>query len=243
MTKPTFGSLFAGIGGFDLGLERAGWECRWQVEIDDFCNRVLEKHWPHVKRYRDIRELREGDLEPVDLVCGGFPCQDLSCAGKRAGLDGQRSSLWFEMLRVIRMVRPRYVLVENVAGLFDGGLLRVLRGLAESGYDAGWRPLRAADFGAWHARERVFVLANANGERLPESWFSGPDASDYAPEAFGEADRLVDAVRRNALPFLCGRHDGFRGGLDETHKRLAAIGNAVVPQVAEWIGERILEAR
>ncbi len=101
-----FGSLFAGIGGFDLGLERAGMECRWQVEIDDYATKVLEKHWPDVKRYRDIRDVN--DLEWVDLICGGFPCQDISYAGKGAGIEGARSGLWSEYARIIRLVRPRF---------------------------------------------------------------------------------------------------------------------------------------
>src|SRR5215510_9060927 len=113
----TFGSLFAGIGGIDLGLERAGMECRWQVEIDPFCRQILAKHWPEVKRYDDIRKLAASDLEPVDLMAGGFPCQDLSQAGKRAGIEGTRSGLWFEFARLVRGLRPRYVLIENVPGL------------------------------------------------------------------------------------------------------------------------------
>ena len=92
----TFGSLFAGIGGLDLGLERAGMECRWQIEIDAFCVRVLTRRWPEIKRYGDIRTITGDELERVDLMCGGFPCQDLSQAGKRAGIEGARSGLWFE---------------------------------------------------------------------------------------------------------------------------------------------------
>ena len=98
-----FGSLFAGIGGFDLGLERAGMECVWQVEIDDFCNRVLEKHWPHVKRYRDVHDVGEHNLERVDLICGGFPCQDISNSGSKRGINGERSGLW----EGVRPVLPR----------------------------------------------------------------------------------------------------------------------------------------
>jgi DNA (cytosine-5)-methyltransferase 1 len=149
----TFGSLFAGIGGMDLGLERAGMVCRWQVEIDDYCRRVLAKHWPDVPKYGDIREVTGGELERVDLICGGFPCQDISNAGKRAGIDGERSGLWSEYIRLVRVLRPRYVLVENVAALLGRGIDRVLGDLAASGYDAEWDCIPAAAVGAPHLRE------------------------------------------------------------------------------------------
>src|ERR1039457_217076 len=104
----TFGSLFAGIGGMDLGLERAGMECRWQIEIDPFCTKVLEKHWPKVKRYGDITKLNGSELESVDLICGGFPCQDVSLAGLRKGIgSGTRSGLYADMLRIVSVLRPR----------------------------------------------------------------------------------------------------------------------------------------
>src|SRR6185312_32662 len=107
----TVGSLFAGIGGFDLGFERAGFEIKWQVEIDPFCRAVLAKHWPDVRRYEDVRTVG-AELERVDVVCGGFPCQDISFAGDGAGLDGERSGLWREFSRLIGELRPRYVVVE-----------------------------------------------------------------------------------------------------------------------------------
>src|SRR4051812_10602658 len=129
--KPlTFGSLFAGIGGIDLGLERAGMQCKWQVEINDYATRVLAKHWPDVHRERDVRACGAHNLTTVDLICGGFPCQDISYAGKGAGLAGRRSGLWFEYARIIRELEPRYVLVENVAALLDRGMGDVLGSLA-----------------------------------------------------------------------------------------------------------------
>ena len=162
MLSMTFGSLFSGIGGMDLGLERAGLECRWQVEIDPFCRKVLEKHWPTVKRYGDIKGVDGGELERVDLLAGGFPCQDLSYAGKRAGIEGSRSGLWFEFARLIGELRPRYVLIENVPGLlvYDG-LRRVIGELARLGYVGCWRCLRASEFGASHLRKRVFIVAHS----------------------------------------------------------------------------------
>jgi len=169
----TFGSLFAGIGGLDLGLERAGMICKWQVEIDAYCLKVLEKHWPNVKRYGDVRECGRHNLEPVDLICGGFPCQDVSYAGKRKGLkEGTRTGLWYEFARIIREIRPQWVLAENVPGLLSvdsgRGMGTVLRDLAESGYDAEWDCIPAAVFGAPHFRYRVFIVAHTDCRRWPQ---------------------------------------------------------------------------
>ena len=150
----TVGSLFSGVGGLDLGLEWAGFEVRWQVEIDAFARRVLEKHWPGVPKYADIRSLTGTELEPVDLICGGFPCVDLSQAGKRRGLtndDGSatRSGLWFEFARLVGELRPRFVIAENVPGILTmpGAMGRVIGDLARLGYVGCWRCLRASDFG------------------------------------------------------------------------------------------------
>ncbi len=152
---PTFGSLFAGIGGIDLGLERAGWECRWQVEYDPFCQHVLAHHWPDVPRYGDIRAVDWSMVEPVDLIAGGFPCQPFSNAGKRRGKDDERW-LWPEFFRCVRALRPRFVLVENVPGFLQphGGLGELLGDLASFGYDAEWDCIPAAAVGAPHRRDR-----------------------------------------------------------------------------------------
>lgn len=132
----TFISLFAGIGGIDLGLERAGMRCVAQVEIDDYATRVLAKHWPTVRRLRDVRSAGAHNLPRADVIAGGFPCQDISNAGRRAGIGGERSGLWAEYARIVRELRPRYVLVENVAALLSRGVDRVLGDLAALGYDA-----------------------------------------------------------------------------------------------------------
>jgi len=154
------GSLFSGIGGLELGLEWAGLgPVAWQCEADAACRSVLRARWPGTTIYNDVREVRGAEVQPVDIICGGFPCQDVSLAGKGAGLDGARSGLWFEYGRIVREVRPRFVVVENVAALVVRGLDRVLGDLAESGYDALWFPLRASDVGAPHRRERVFIVA------------------------------------------------------------------------------------
>ena len=158
------GSLFSGIGGFDLGLERAGFRTSWFCEQDEFCQHVLAKHWPGVPCYPDITELRGADVESVDVLCGGFPCQDLSVAGKGAGLDGARSGLWSEYARLIGELQPRYVIVENVSALLARGMGRVLGDLAALGYDAEWDCIPASAVGAPHRRDRVWLVAYPNGD-------------------------------------------------------------------------------
>jgi DNA (cytosine-5)-methyltransferase 1 len=225
----TFGSLFTGIGGMDLGLERAGMECRWQVEIDPFCQKVLAKHWPNVPKYGDIREVTGIELSTVDVIAGGFPCQDVSHAGKRKGIDGERSGLWSEFRRIICLLRPRFVLVENVTGLLDRGMGRVLGDLAELGFDAEWTVLSACRFGAPHPRERVFILAYPQGfgsgqlRRLQCTKESAPKRDLHWAQPEPPCERVAYGIP------------------DRLHK-LTALGNAVVPQVAEWIGRRIIEA-
>jgi len=187
----TFGSLFAGIGGFDLGFERAGMRCEWQVEIDPYANRVLEKHWPNVRRWGDIKTFPpDAECEPestkcgtvsgadaefkgtgeewrVNVICGGFPCQDISYAGMGAGLAGERSGLFYEAIRVIREVGPRIVVLENVAALLTRGIDDVLGTLASIGFDAEWHCIPAAAVGAPHIRDRVFILGYANEQSEP----------------------------------------------------------------------------
>lgn len=162
-----YGSLFSGIGGTDLGLERAGLECAWQVELDPWRRYFLELHFPGVPKYEDVRKVGT-ELASVDLIVGGFPCQDVSQAGTRTeGIRGSRSGLWTEMARVVALLRPEYVLVENVTGLSSQGIDVVLGSLAASGYDAQWTCLGAAHFGAPHLRRRVFILANRPGSPNP----------------------------------------------------------------------------
>ena len=234
----TVGSLFSGIGGLDLGFERAGFAIRWQVEIDPFCRAVLEKHWPDVTRFFDVRKLRRPPT--VDVLCGGFPCQDISFAGFGAGLDGARSGLWADMCRIICEIRPRYVVVENVAALYQRGLGRVLGDLAGIGFDAEWGSLSACSMGQTHMRQRVFIVAYADGEygraRLRDSLTR---AFRPLQEVNGFACARARARARLADPSaLYGGADGISNGLDRNH----AIGNAVDPAVAQWIAERIKDA-
>lgn len=222
------GSLFSGIGAIELGLERAGMETVWQVEIDDFARSVLATHWPGVRRYGDIRQLSPASLEPVDLIAGGFPCTDISVLGPRTGLAGKHSGLWAYFAAIVRHLRPRFVLVENVTELYKRGMAEVLADLSAGGYDAEWECVPAAALGAAHLRARVWLLAYPRGfgERLPEgSVFAGRlgslDRSGWPPEP--ELDRVAD---------------GSADDLDR--RRRFALGNSAVPQISEFIGRRLM---
>lgn len=162
-------SLFAGIGGFDLGFELAGFQTVAQVENDDYCNKILEHHFPQAKRYGDIREVTgeqiTRDCGAIDIICGGFPCQDISSAGKGAGLEGERSGLWWEMHRLINELRPTWVVIENVAALRARGLDRVVAALEEMGRQVWCFGIPAAAVGAPHERKRIAILAYLPSER------------------------------------------------------------------------------
>ncbi len=236
-----FGSLFSGVGGMDLGLERAGWRCAWQVEIDSYARAVLARHWPDVPRHDDVRTFPPDDGTDwgVDLIAGGFPCQDISSAGKRAGLGGERSGLWNEFKRILRVLRPRFALIENVSALTFHGMGSVLADLASLGFDAEWSMLPACAMGAPHTRERLFIIAHTD-QVMGASWFRFQQKHGPQESLQGEHDRAclrnrgewLDTVRRNG-----GGHDGLPDRVD----RVSGLGNAVVPQVAEWIGRRLME--
>ena len=183
----TVGSLFSGIGGLDLGLERAGMDVKWQVEKDPYCVTVLERHWPDVKRYGDIKELDPHDLEAVDVVAGGFPCQPVSTAGKRKAQADPRW-LWPDFARVLRHLRPRYAVLENVPGLFTAGFSDVLTDLHDLGFDAEWSVVSACGVGAPHLRERLFLVAYTAGEGLEGLFDTELHSRDgAAPDAGGGA--------------------------------------------------------
>ena len=165
--------LFSGIGGFSLGLERAGMKTVAFCEIEEYPRKVLKKHWPDVPIYTDVRTLTKEQLDndgiTVDVICGGFPCQDLSVAGKKAGFDGDRSSLYREMLRLVSECRPRYAIFENVTGLLTGEsgrwFAQFLYDLAEIGFDAEWHCISASAIGAHHHRDRIWIIAYPNLQR------------------------------------------------------------------------------
>ena len=157
----TVGSLFSGIGGFDLGLERSGMKVIWQSEIDPFACKVLKKHWPDVPNLGDINKIDWTNIERPDVICGGYPCQPFSQAGKRGGNTDPRH-LWPAMFNAICLLRPRYALMENVRGHLSMGFDQVLGDLAGIGFDAEWQVIPAAAVGAPHKRDRVFIVAYPN---------------------------------------------------------------------------------
>jgi len=154
----TVGSLFSGIGGLDLGLERAGMRVIWQSEIDPYASRVLKKHWPEVPNYGDIKKIQWGDVVRPNVICGGYPCQPFSNAGRRNGTDDPRH-LWPWVRTAISELRPDYAILENVRGHLSLGGLSVIGELADIGYDAEWRIVSAASVGANHRRDRLFIVA------------------------------------------------------------------------------------
>ncbi len=227
--------LFSGIGGFSLGLERSGgFETIAFCEINKFCQKVLKKHWPKVPVFDDVTELKGEQVGTVDIICGGFPCQDLSTNGQGAGVSGERSGLWREMARLASELRPKYIIMENVANLLAHGYGDILAALASIGYDAEWHCIPAAAVGAPHLRDRIWIIANAQGE-----------PGLYESNSWKTAHRLPDntfdwASRGWITPktAICRMDDGVPGRVDRT----CALGNAVVPQIPEMIGNAILVA-
>ena len=226
------GSLFSGIGGLELGLERAGFgPVAWQVEIDPFPRAVLEKHWPNAVRHEDVKAVGAHNLSPVDVICGGFPCQDISLAGRGAGLSGERSGLWFEYLRIVRELQPALVIIENVAALRKRGLPTVLAGLEDAGYRSTVLDIAASDVGAPHRRKRIFIVAErvadaASGARFGRA--SGHEGhAAFGGEGVADADsgrrvsrvadddaREPDAQGGGELADACGRRLEGRGERD-----------------------------
>jgi len=322
MIPMTIGSLFSGIGGLELGLERAGLgPVLWQVETDPFCRRVLARHWPHAERFENVEDVGAHNLARVDLICGGFPCTDISLAGKGRGLAGPRSGLFFELARIVGDLRPRFVVLENVSAILVRGMGDVLGTLSALGYDAWWDCIPAAGVGAPHRRDRIFVvawrvpdaerngvrhepergegaaqatdrghavaldvgapLADADGTQRQGSRRSSPKVRSRESSVLANADggrletqRLpsVTGERRErgergdefdgrdvphwppapddvhawgrlpaeAQPAICRVAHGVPRGVDR--RRLKALGNAVVPAVAEIIGHAVVEA-
>lgn len=209
-------------------------QCRWQVEIDPWCRRVLAKQWPAVRRWGDVRTWPQHDTEPVDLICGGFPCQDISNAGKRKGITGERSGLWKEFARILRVVRPRYALIENVSAILGRGMDTVLCDLAKIGFDAEWQTVRTG-LHLGHQRSRVFVVAYSDGSRLEGTRKCCAAASATRCESI--------FTYAASLPGSQPASDVVRSvhGIPRRVDRIRGLGNAVVPQVAELIGRMILE--
>jgi len=233
MNKLRVLDLFSGIGGFSLGLEKSHFETVAFCEIDPYCRKVLAKHWPEIPIYEDVTKARFEEVGPVDMVTAGFPCQDISLAGQGAGLEGERSGLFWQILRTASVVGRPKLLLENVAALLDRGLCTVLGAMAQIGYDAEWHCIPACFVGAWTKRDRIWVYANPR-EKHVEGVGKGPifEQSDLSREPARIFERWPG---RSNLPQsrLAGTSDGLRNRLD-------AIGNTIVPQIPEMIGYAIL---
>lgn len=193
----TFGDLFSGIGGFRLGLERAGMQCKWSCEIDKWCRAVYRKHWPDSIIYEDISELHHP--QPVDLLCGGFPCQDLSVAGRRAGLSGARSGLFFEFVRLLEQIRPKWFLLENVPGFLSSrngaDFGNALAALDECGYGVSWRILDAQYFGLAQRRKRVWIVGHLGGSCPVEILFESQGVRGNTPKSGKTGEETSRSLR------------------------------------------------
>ena len=230
----TVGSLFSGIGGLDLGLERAGMRVAWQSEIDPYACKVLAKHWPEVPNHGNIKEIDWRRVEPVDVICGGYPCQPFSTTGKRRGEEDPRH-LWPWVGEAISELRPRYAILENVRGHLSLGGTTVIGELACIGYDAEWRVVSAASVGANHRRDRVIIVAYPSGQHLQKSQVLATQKWLLGEFRGSSAWRGSKHWETNQPP-MAGMDDGFSHWVD----RSRALGNAVVPQVAEVIGRLVV---
>ena len=244
MSKLRVLDLFSGIGGFSLGLERTGgFETVAFCEIEDFPRRVLAKHWPEVPCYHDVRELTADKLAAdgiaVDVICGGFPCQDISTAGHGAGLDGKRSGLWSEYSRLIGELRPKFVIVENVAALLGRGLDRVLGDVAAFGYDAEWHCIPASAVGAPHQRDRIWIVAHPKSIRHRSRGAIRDICEKNGRSGRTLLSKLAISGWWETEPSL----DRVANGLPHRVDRIKGLGNAVVPQIPELIGNAILATR
>jgi len=241
--------LFSGIGGFSLGLERAGMRTVAFCEIEPFCRRVLAKHWPGIPCYEDIRALTADRLKAdgiaADIICGGFPCQDIAAPGKGGGLDGEQSGLWREYARLVRELRPRYVIVENSPILLSRGLGHILGDLATVGYDAEWSVFSACRVGASHTRERLFIVAypDMDGRQASRSKGNGNDATILRRRIDpGYLQEIALAVSRDSGKAFAREPelDRVADGVPDRVDRLHGLGNSVIPQIPEIIGRAIM---
>ncbi len=229
--------IFSGIGGFSLGLERTGgFQTVAFCEIEPYCRAVLRKHWPGVPIFEDVTKLGAADVGPVDVICGGFPCQQTSTAaaihGRRKGLAGETSGLFSEILRLVRECHPKWCVVENPLGVetWAGEIARSLEG---AGYGVSKSEFSASDLGLPHSRRRLFFVANLDGARLE---IARPARSSKAQgQPWGT---ITGNFWRKAESGIWGMDDGLPGRMD----RLRSLGNAVVPQVVEVVGRAILKS-
>lgn len=197
--------LFSGIGGFSLGLERAGMETVAFCEIDKHCQKILRKHWPQVPIFDDITKLKAGDMPcEIDLICGGFPCQDISVAGQKKGFKDEsgrtRSGLWEEYKRLIKEIKPRYAIIENVANLRNLGLNQVIKDLWSIGYDCEWHIISARSIGACHLRERVWIIAYADSNRHKAGVFLSTKNKEESLRSFRSREERKTSASNANMP-------------------------------------------
>jgi len=234
----THGSLFSGIGGFDLGFQWANIKTLWDVEIEPYCQKVLRKNFPDTEIFSDVKKVRAQQLIPVDVISGGFPCQDISTAGNQLGLDGPRSGLWSELFRFVSRIRPRFAVIENVSNLARLGLDRVLTDLASIGYDAEWQCISARAVGANHIRERIWIVAypRENRSRL----LSNDNRDGKKTDGSSSRHKQTDSRSWPEIPAaeFWASNDGLPAWIPDGW---AGVGNAIVPQIAEIIGRRLVE--
>tara|TARA_R100001244_G_scaffold110602_1_gene81751 strand:- start:168 stop:962 length:795 start_codon:yes stop_codon:yes gene_type:complete len=254
--------LFSGIGGFSLAAKEVWGDDAKIVghcDIDDYCEQVLAKNFPNTPYFNDVTKLTKQDVGEVDLICGGFPCQDISVAGKGLGIDkGERSGLWSEFNRLIGELRPKYAIIENVAAITSRGLNIVLRDLAKTGYDAEWQCIGANQIGARHRRERIWIVAYPSSIRpqdektYKELEWQRPSFTSFYPRKQWDKVRLFKSkLGRVAygIPNWIHRYweqepTGVpRSTINKVNRteRLKALGNSVVPQIPMLIMKRIKE--
>ncbi|MBW9242055.1 MULTISPECIES: DNA cytosine methyltransferase [Pseudomonas] len=279
MHQPTIGSLFAGIGGFDVGFENAGYRTAWQVELNPINRAVLADRFPHARQFEDVRECGAHNLSAVDVITAGFPCQDISIAGSHAprGLQGERSGLFWEVIRILKETQPRWVVLENVVNLLAVNDSRdfetVIRALADCGYVGFWRVLNAQYFGVPQQRRRVFLVAGYRkmppiqllADAAPVDAISPASQSQPWPrpaDAWAAntllANKAGSQISMGCTTFVAepngwdqmverqraAEDDGFCLGLDAANLAEAfGAGNAVVTQVAEWVGRGLITAQ
>jgi DNA (cytosine-5)-methyltransferase 1 len=218
-----------------------------QVEIDDYCQKILKLRWPDVPKWKDIREVNTDELPRADVISGGFPCTDISIANNDPeGIAGARSGLWGDQFRIIRSLRPRYAIVENVSALLGRGLGKVIGDLASIGFDAEWQVIPASWFGAFHRRERVWILAYPKSERREAVAFHGKvfeESRIPKPKLWKQFQSIpagayqINERWKEYQDIVCGDDDGDAYALD----RLQILGNGQIPQTLFWIGKRIME--
>lgn len=257
-TKPTCGSLFAGIIGIDIGFEAEGFTTEWYIEKDPFCQAIIKKNKPDADIHGDIKEVSSGSLRRVNVLHGGFPCQDISNAGKRAGIEGSRSSLWKDFAEKIRVLLPDIVLIENVSALVNRGLDVVLADLAKIGYDAEWHCISASSVGAPHRRERVFIIAypksRCNAENKIQTGRTELDVCNNVSntlrselEGVRKGRNSESSIRKGQEKPMCGVTNWstepelgrVADGIPDRVDRIKALGNAVVPQCAQVFARAI----